>query len=40
MVREKLFISINYVVLKLENILVKICNLLENRIPKHFFFMF
>ena len=31
MVREKLFIYMTYVVVKLENILIEICNLLENR---------
>ena len=35
MVREKLFIYITYVVVKLEKIWTKIRNLLENRIPKH-----
>ena len=41
MVREKLFIYMTFAVVKLENILIKICNLLENRIPKQlFFFMF
>ena len=35
MVREKLFNNMTYVVVKLEKILVKICNLLENKIPKH-----
>ena len=33
--REKLFIYITYVAVKLEKILIKICNLLENRIPEH-----
>ena len=37
-VREKLFIYMTYVVVKLENILIKICILLENRISKHLFF--
>ena len=32
MVREKLFIYMTYVVVKLEKILIKICNLLENSI--------
>ena len=36
--REKLFIHITYVVYKLEKILIKICNLLENRIPWHLVF--
>ena len=41
MVKEKLFIYIAYVVVKLEKILIKICDLLENKIPKHLiFFMF
>ena len=35
MVKEKLFIDMTYVVFKLEKILIKIFNLLENRIPKH-----
>ena len=37
-VREKLFIYMTYVVLKLEKILIKICNLLENKRPKHNYF--
>ena len=37
-VREKLFIDITYVAVKLEKMLIKICNLLENRIPKHLIF--
>ena len=40
MVREKLFIYMTYVVIKLEKILIKFCNLLENRIPKHLFFFY
>ena len=40
MVREKLFIYMTYVVVKLEKILIKFCNLLENRIPKHLFFFY
>ena len=41
MVRKKLLIYITYEVVKLENILIKICNLLENRLTKQlFFFMF
>ena len=40
MVREKLFIYMTYVVVKLEKILIKICNLLENRIPKHLTFFY
>ena len=40
MVREKLFIYMTYVVVKLEKILIKICNLLENRIPKHLIFFY
>ena len=35
MVREKLFIYMTYVVVKLEKIWIKICNLLEKRIPKN-----
>ena len=35
MVREKSFIGITYVAVKLEKMLIKICNLLENRIPEH-----
>ena len=38
MVREKLFIYLTYVVVKLEKMLIKICNLLENRIPMHLFY--
>ena len=38
MVREKLFIYMTYVVVKLEKILIKICNFLENWIPKHSIF--
>ena len=38
MVREKLFIYMTYVVVKLEKILIKICNLLKNRIHKHLIF--
>ena len=34
-VREKLNIYMTYVVVKLENILIKIYNILENRTPKH-----
>ena len=40
MVREKLFNYMTYVVLKLEKILIKICILLENRIPKHLIFFY
>ena len=41
MVREKLYIYITYVVVKLEKIFIKICSLLENRIPKNLIiFMF
>ena len=39
MVREKLLIYITYVVVILEKILIKICNLLENKISKHLFFL-
>ena len=38
MVREKLFIYMTYVVVKLEKITIKICNLLENSLPKHLIF--
>ena len=40
MVREKLFICITYLVVKLEKILIKICSLLEIRIPKHLVFFY
>ena len=40
MVKEKLFIYMTIVVVKLENISIKICNLLENRIPKHLDFFY
>ena len=40
MVREKLFMYMIYVGIKLEKILIKISNLLENRIPKHLIFFF
>ena len=40
MVREKLFIYMTYLVVKLEKILIKVCNLLENRIPKHLTFFY
>ena len=40
MVREKLFIYMTYVVVNLEDVLIKICSLLENRITKHLFFIF
>ena len=41
MVKEKLFIYMTHVVVKLKKILIKICNLLEYKVPKHlFFFMF
>ena len=39
MVRDKLFIYMTYVVVKLENILIRICYLLENRIPKNLIFL-
>ena len=40
MVRGKLFINMIYLVVKLEKILIKICNLFENRIPKHLIFFY
>ena len=39
MVRVKLFIYMTYEVGKLEKILIKVCNLLENKTPKHLFFL-
>ena len=39
MVREKLLMYMTYVVIKLEKILIKICNFLENRIPKNLIFL-
>ena len=40
MVREKLFIYMTFVVVKLEKIWIKICNLLDKRILNHLNFFY